>query len=66
MLQQKKKENAIIKVINNFHMDKIVMDRDIGLIGLIGLMDNLWIIFGQRSDNYRTKAKRRIIRLIYF
>ena len=44
-------------------MDKIVMDRD---IGLIGLMDNLWIIFGQRSDNYKTKAKRKIIRLIYF
>jgi len=42
-----------MKVIYNFHMDKIVMDRD---IGLIGLMDNLWIIFGQRSDNYRTKV----------
>jgi len=51
--QQKKKENMIMKVIYNFHMDKIVMDRD---IGLIGLMDNLWIIFGQRSDNYRTKV----------
>jgi len=63
MLQQKKKENVIMKVIYNFHMDKIVMDRD---IGLIGLMDNLWIIFGQRSDNYKTKAKRKIIRLIYF
>ena len=51
--QQKKKENMIMKVIYNFHMVKIVMDRD---IGLIGLMDNLWIIFGQRSDNYRTKV----------
>jgi len=51
-----------MKVINNFHVDKIVRDRD---IGLIGLMDNLWIIFRQRLDMYRTRTKRRIVELIY-
>jgi len=51
-----------MKVINNFHVDKIVIDRD---IGLIRPMDNLWIIFRQRLDIYRTKTKRRIVGLIY-
>ena len=44
MLQQKKKENMIMKVIYNFHMDKIVMDRDIGLNGqfLDNLQTGIW------------------------
>ena len=33
VLQQKKKENAIMKVIYNFYMDKTAIDRDIELTG---------------------------------
>ena len=36
-------ENAIMKVTYNFHTDKIVMNRDIGLTGLNRQsLDNLW------------------------